>query len=513
MVVFVGCDLGTMGTKAAVVDLDGRILGDAFEEVRLIAPRPGVVEQDLAEIEESACRTIRAALSRAGSPAKVGGVAFSGQMSGIGGIDDHHRPATHFDSWLDSRCGPYIAAMAPHRQRITEVAGCPPTYSHGPKLLWWQHERRRDLERVARFVVPGAYVAGRLAGLRASDAFIDRTYLHFTNLSATAEARWSDELMDLFGVERRLLPRIVDPFDVIGEVTDDMSRRCGLPPGTPIAAGAGDQAAAALGAAIVEPGEVFDSAGTASVFALCVDQFAPDTEHYTFMATHSVVRGLFIDLAFINGGGLALRWFRDTIARWTDRPDAYRALDDLAARVEPGAGGLIWLPHFQGRVLPPDPDARAGWVGLSVGHDLGMLFRAILEGIAFEYAIWGELMTEISGRSPRRALVLGGGARSRLWNQIKADVVGIEWIPVRRQEAGVLGDALIAAVATGHVAPGDLAGTARRWQQIGEPVRPDPERHLHYGPLLDRYRRISRLLDSLREQPFGAAGSGAAKAT
>jgi xylulokinase len=497
MVVFVGCDLGTMGTKAAVVDLDGRILGEAFEEVRLIAPRPGIVEQDLLEIEESAYRTIRAALTAAGSPEHVAGVAFSGQMSGIGGIDEAFRPATHFDSWLDSRCEPYIEAMAPERRRITEIAGCPPTYSHGPKLLWWHHERPRELAHVARFVVPAAYVAGRLAGLRASDAFIDRTYLHFTNLSVTAERRWSDELIALFGIERRLLPRIVDPFDIVGEVTDGMSRRCGLPAGTPIAAGAGDQAAAALGAAIVESGEAFDSAGTASVFALCVDRFAPDTEHYTFMATHSVVPGLFIDLAFINGGGLALRWFRDVVARWTDRPDAYRALDELAGAAAPGSGGLIWLPHFQGRVLPPDPDARGGWIGLSAGHDLGTLFRSMLEGIAFEYAVWAELMAEIGGQSPSRALVLGGGARSRLWNQIKADIVGIDWIPVRRQEAGVLGDALIAAVATGHISQDDLPATARRWQQIGEPLRPDPDRHTRYRALLERYRRLSELVDAL----------------
>jgi xylulokinase len=502
MVVFVGCDLGTMGTKAAVVDLDGRVLGDAFEEVRLIAPKPGIVEQDLTEIEDSAFRTIRAALAAAGWPDEVAGVAFSGQMSGIGGIDEGFRPATHFDSWLDSRCGPYIEAMARHRRRVTELAGCPPTYSHGPKLLWWQHERPRDLERVARFVVPGAYVAGRLAGLSASDAFIDRTYLHFTNLSVTAESRWSDELIELFGVERRLLPRIVDPFDVVGEVTEPMSERSGLPAGTPVAAGAGDQAAAALGAAIVEPGEAFDSAGTASVFALCVDQFAPDTVHYTFMATHSVVPGLFIDLAFINGGGLALRWFRDAVARWSDRPDAYQALDELAAAVEAGSGGLIWYPHFQGRVLPPDPDARGGWMGLSAGHDLGTLFRAILEGIGFEYALWAEVMTEIGGRAPTRALALGGGARSRLWNQIKADIVGIDWIPVRRQEAGVLGDALVAAVATGHVSRRGLGDTARRWQQLGDPVRPDPRRHAEYRRLLERYRHLSRLVEAFhRSRP------------
>src|SRR5918993_640767 len=277
MPVFVGCDLGTMGTKAAVVDLEGRLLGDAFEEVPLHSPRPGWVEQDLEEIEASAHRTIRAAL------------AASGRAADVAGVNEH-------------------------AVRVIELSGCPPTYSHGPKILWWRGERPNDYRRVARFVVPGAFVAGRLCDLTAQDAFIDRTYLHFSNLSDTRRAAWSPELLDAFGVEEQVLPRIVDPLDVVGEVSRAGEAATGLPAGTPVAAGAGDQTAASLGAGVVDPGQAFDSAGTASVFAMCVDSFTPDVTHRTLMATHSVIPGVFIALAFINGGGLALRWFRDEVA-------------------------------------------------------------------------------------------------------------------------------------------------------------------------------------------------------
>lgn len=492
-----------MGTKAAVVDVGGRILAQAFEEVPVHAPRPGIVEQDLNEIERSAFRTIRAALQRAGQPSAVAGVAFSGQMSGIGTIDEEFRPATHFDSWLDSRCAPYIRAMGSKAARVTEVAGCPPTYSHGPKMLWWQHERPQDFTRVAKFVVPGAYLAGRMCGLSAENAFIDRTYLHFTNLADTASARWSDELIDAFGIERSVLPRIVDPLDVIGEVTAEAAAASGIPAGTPVAAGAGDQAAASLGAGVAEPGQAFDSAGTASVFALCVDRFAPDIANQTFMATNSVIPGVYLSVAFVNGGGLGLRWFRDEVARLGDDPDAYRKLDDLAAASEPGAGGLVWYPHFQGRVLPPDPYARGGWLGLTAGHHLGDLFRAILEGIAFEYARWAQLMAELAGRQPEQARVLGGGARSRLWNQIKADVLGIDWVPTRRQECGVLGDALIAAAATGYVEVEELPAVAQSWQQTEKPIRPDPERHRQYRRLLEAYRELSAAAPSIFERLSG----------
>lgn len=492
MPVFVGCDLGTMGTKAALVDLDGQILGTAFEEIQLRAPRPGVVEQDLAEIEESAHRTIRRAFKAAGEPADIAGVAFSGQMSGIGTIDQGFEPATHFDSWLDSRCAPYIREMSAHAERVTRLSGCPPTYSHGPKILWWQRERPEQFRRIAKFVVPGAYVAARLCGLAADQAFIDRTYLHFTNLADTEKGRWSDELIDRFDVDQSVLPRIVDPLDVVGELTDEAAAATGLPAGTPVAAGAGDQTAASLGAGVADPGQAFDSSGTASVFALCVDRFAPDTAHQTFMATHSVIPGVFLAVAFINGGGLALRWFRDELAGLGDDPDAYRKLDEMAASVEPGAGGLLWYPHFQGRVLPPDPSARGGWVGLTAGHHLAEMFRSMLEGIAFEYAEWARLIADMSGQEPNEARVLGGGARSELWNQIKSDVLGIDWVRTEREECGVLGDALIAAAATGHVPVEDLAEVAGSWQTTGEPSHPDAARHRSYQSFMTAYRALSR---------------------
>ncbi len=225
MPVFVGCDLGTLGTKAAVIDESGGVLGEAYEEVTLSYPRPGCVEQDFLEIEASAHRTIRAALAASGRAREVGGVAFSGQMSGIGAVDERFRPATRFDSWLDTRCDPYIAAMNEHAARVIELSGCPPTYSHGPKILWWMHERPDDWKRIARFVTPGGFVAGRLCGLSGEDAFIDRTYLTFSNFSDTEGERWSEELLADFGVDGRVMPRILDPLDIIGEVTREAAAR------------------------------------------------------------------------------------------------------------------------------------------------------------------------------------------------------------------------------------------------------------------------------------------------
>jgi xylulokinase len=483
---FVGCDLGTTGTKAAVVDDEGTILGEALEEVPLHSPRPGWVEQDLIEIEATAHRAIAAAVQRSGRPRDIAGVACSGQMSGIGAVDAAFRPVIRFDSWLDARCEPQIARMAEHADEVVAASGCPPTYSHGPKILWWRDEEPDAYRRIAKFVVPGAFVAGRLAGLPAARAFIDRTYLHFSNLADTAACTWSGGLIDAFGVDPDKLPRIVGPLEVIGEVTREAAAATGLPAGTPVAAGAGDTIAAALGAGVTSPGQAYDLAGTASVLAICVDRFAPDRKARTLIAAHAIIPGTWLSMAFVNGGGLAPRWFRDRIASGVGgAPVSYAVLDQIAAEVAPGAGGLFWLPHLQGRVLPPQPHVRGGWVGLTAAHTVGEMYRAILEGIAFEYAVWARM----AAGPLREARVLGGGAASTVWNQIKADALGVDWVPTVRQEAGVLADALIAAAATGHVT--DLPATAAAWQRTARPIRPDPDRHRRYQPLIGAHRALS----------------------
>lgn len=491
MAVFVGCDLGTMGSKAAVVDETGALLGEAFEEVPLERPRSGWVEQDPLVIEASAHRVIARALAASGRADDVAAVAFSGQMSGIGTIDAAFRPVTHYDSWLDTRCEPYIEAMADAADRVVELAGCPPTYSHGPKILWWQAERPDVYRRIHRFVPIGSFVAARAVGLSGDDAFVDHTYLHFTNLADTRAGTWSDELLAAFGVDPGVLPRVVAPTDVVGMVTRAVAEATGLPVGTPVAAGAGDTAASVLGAGVVRPGRAFDAAGTASVLGICVDGFHPDVAAHTLMATRGIVPGAFVNLAFINGGGLALRWFRDEVAR-IDDADAYRRLDELAAAVTEGSEGLLWYPHLQGRVLPPSPHVRGGWVGLTSRHGHGHLYRSLLEGIALEYAEWARLAEQAGGGAVTEARALGGGAASAVWNQIKADVLGIDWVPTLIQECGVLGDALVAAAATGHVT--DIIATAEAWQGTREPVRPRPESHERYRAVQRAYRAMADAL-------------------
>jgi xylulokinase len=491
----VGVDLGTTGTKAAVFDEDGRLVAEAYRESKLAYPRPGWVEQDPDDIYGSAVQTIRQCLTESRvDPGSIAAVAFDGQMAGIGSVDPDWNTPTHYDSWLDVRCRAHIARLAAHAGQIIDATGGPPTISHGAKMLWWMHERPDVFRRITRFVVPGGYVAGRMAGLRGEQAFIDRTYLHFTCLSDTASARWSDELVELLGIPAEKLPRIVDPAEVIGAVTSEASAATGLKAGTPIAAGCGDQAAGMLGAAMVRPGMVFDVAGTASVFAVCLDRFVPDRQHGTLFTAHLAIPGLYYALAYINGGGLNLRWFRDSLA--ADEKEAaaaapggfYGHYDRLAEAIPPGCEGLVFLPHLGGRVCPSEPDMRGVFLGLHWAHTRAHLYRAMLEAVAYEYAGYlGIVRGLLPGLSLDETRVIGGGARSLAWNQIKADVLDVPYVTLNRQEFAALGSAILAGHAVGLFP--DLAATAESFVEITGRIEPRAEMHQAFQPWAELYQR------------------------
>ena len=372
----IGIDLGTSATKTAIYSLDGRLVAQASVEVPLYYPEPGVVEQEMGDFYRTAAETTRRCLLESGiEPSKVLAMACDSQMAGIGSIDEDFNPATRFDSWLDMRCQPQIEYLERHHgEAITRLSGCPPTCNHGPKMLWWQHERPQDYARIARFVTPSAYVAGRLAGLRAEQAFMDYTFIHFSACADVEHATWSGELVSALGVDRSKLPEIVEPWRLVGELTDKSAHDFGLAPGTRVAAGCGDTAAGALGAGIVRPGMLFDTAGTASVLSASTSSFAPDIHHRTLLSMRSVIPGLWNPLAYIAGGGLALRWFRDqffTPLTGEDAPDPdrlYGLLDEAAAGVPPGAQCLFFSPHLGGRICPSAPEMRGAWLGFSWGH-------------------------------------------------------------------------------------------------------------------------------------------------
>jgi xylulokinase len=349
--------------------------------------------------------------------------------------------------------------------------------------------------------MPGTYVAGKIAGLKADQAFIDHTYIHFSGFSDAQKTSWSNELCGLFGLDMGKLPKIIDPCDIVGEVSEHSAKEFGLAPGTPIAAGAGDTAANALGAGIVRPGMIFDVAGTAAVLAGCTDKFVADTKNRALLTMRSVIPGLWNPLAYIGGGGIALRWFRDQFFNTSHgkvistSEELYPQMISLAETVAPGSEGLFFSPHLGGRICPSSPEMRGAWVGVSWSHSQAHFARAILESIAYEYAYYLKILRELL---PELKLVearaVGGGARSGVWNQIKADVLNVPYQRLKGNEFGAWGAAMIAGKAAGLI--NDLAAHAEETALVnGSPSLPSKINHEIYIPLIEKYIVLEQTLN------------------
>lgn len=499
----IGVDLGTSATKAALYQTDGTLVVEVGAEVPIYYPQPGVVEQENDDFYQTAAHTISTCIRESGvDPVAISAIAFDSQMAGVGSIDEEFEPATRFDSWLDMRCQPYIEYMEKHHgDLVTRLTGCAPTCDHGPKILWWKEERPQDYARVAKFVMPSGYVAGKMAGLKAEDAFIDYTFIHFSGLSDAQNGTWSQELCNLCDINVDKLPQIVEPWRIVGEVTDEAAGDFGLAAGTPVAAGCGDTAANALGAGIVKAGMVFDVAGTASVLAGCTDTFVADVKNRALLTMRSVIPGLWNPLAYIAGGGQALRWYRDAFYNShlgqsfpLGDDDLYQQMGQMAESVSPGSDGLFFSPHLGGRICPATPEMRGAWIGFSWGHTQAHFFRSILESIAYEYAYYLSILGDaIPNLELTETRAVGGGARSLIWNQIKADVLGVPYQRLGGSEFGTWGAALVAGKAVGIFS--DLAEiSSRHAQPAGDPIIPNVEKQAIYRPLVKKYIRLQQTL-------------------
>ena len=445
----IGVDLGTQGTKTSLLDENLSIVQEAFQASHLIYPEAGAVEQNPEEMLSSVLDTIREVMEKSGiSAGDVAAIALDGQMAGVMAVDKAGMAVTPYDSWLDTRCGAYRAPFLEYgEERVIQITGAPVTYAHGPKKLWWKNEYPAVFEKIHKFVQPAAYLAMRMCGLSGDEAFVDYSYIHFSGFADTEKKVWSTELVDALDFDMAKLPRIIKPYDKIGTVTADMAARAGLLEGTPMVAGCGDSAATSLGAGVMRAGLMFDIAGTASVLAWATEEYTPDTKHKTMIFASSVVDGLYTPMAYINGGGMCLKWLRDDVLKGKF---SYEQLNEQAQHITAGSEDLLFLPHFSGRVCPNDTLVRGSYVNLSWKHETAHLYRAIMEGIAYEYGIYTDILRELApDMQAERIISVGGGSKSELFRQIKANVLGVPVSTIRQADTAALACCAIAGYGVG----------------------------------------------------------------
>ncbi|MDH4180294.1 MAG: FGGY-family carbohydrate kinase, partial [Armatimonadota bacterium] len=321
--------------------------------------------------------------------------------------------------------------------------------------------------------------------------FIDHTYLHFSGFADNARGQWNTALAEQFGLDPALLPRIVAPHDSIGEVSASVAAQCGLKAGTPVVAGCGDTAASFLACGATEEGICVDVAGTASVFAATTSSYRPDGDQKILACSRSATPDLWHSYAYINGGGMNLEWFRQEIANGgaaeTREGITFEDLEGMAAAVLADEEAPLFVPHLEGRVCPSEPNLRGAWVGLTRGSSLGALYRAVLESVALEYGLYERAILALYPDFRSRELrITGGGERSALWNQIKADALNMSVVQVQGGGGAPLGAAMLACLGTGvHQ---DLPSAAAEWIETGQRFAPNSNLSHYYQKRIDRYQ-------------------------
>lgn len=487
----VGVDIGTQSIKTSVYSEVGRLLASASREARHIHPEPGAVEEDPEFQFASVCSAIRECIATAGVDNNdVRAVGIAGQMAGVIGVDREGHAVTPYDSWLDRRCSPYIAAMQESAgDAILAVTGGAPSFNHGPKKLWWKNERPRVFEKIAKFVQPSAYCGMRMCGLGAEDAFIDPTYLHFTGFGDNALQCWNEDLCDSFAFPADKLPRIVGSHEVVGGLAKAMVETTGLREGTPVVAGCGDSAASFLSCGATQPGICVDIAGTASVFAATVDSFCPDRQKILGCG-RSATPGLWHPYAYINGGGKNLSWFKDEFGGGC----SFKQLDAAVAEIVLNRDLPYFVPHLGGRVSPGWPNLRGSWAGLSWDHGLTECYWAILESVALEFSIYQEtLQANFQEHDLLDLRVTGGGQHSAYWNQLKANVLEVPVAAIRDGGGAAMGAAMLAGIGAGLGE--SIEDMADEWVSLAPPVEPEKKHGAFFAERKHRYRELVEVMN------------------
>lgn len=485
-----GIDVGTGGSRAVIVDDSGNLAGSATKtHAAFESPKTGWAQQHPDDWWRASSAAIGEAISTAGvDPKAIAAVSFSGQMHGAVLLDGKDEPLGPAMIWCDQRtkmeCEELTANVGASKLIALVSNPALPNFTL-PKLLWTKKHYPETWAKVRSVMLPKDYVRLKLSGVRATDMADGSGTL----LLDVVNRRWSAELLDLSGIDPGLLPGLVESPEVTGAVTAEAASETGLAEGTPVVGGAGDNAAGAIGMGIVSPGDVSVTIGTSGVVFAVTGTPYVDPEGRIHTLCHAIPETWHVT-GVTQAAGLSFQWFRNNFAPG----ESYDDLTAEAAKVEPGAEGLLWTPYLMGERTPHmDPDARASLVGLTARHTRAHIARAIMEGVAFSLRDCIEVFRSL-GMPIERIRLGGGGAKSALWRQIQADAYGRPVEIIEADEGAAFGAALLAGVGAGIW--GSVAEACERSIRVAGTIEPDAAGM----SILDaRFREFDKIYGAVRE--------------
>lgn len=479
-------DIGTSALKTALIGDDGRPLAVHTEEYTFRSPRPEWAEMPPQTYWSAAVTGTRAVFAASGAdPAQLAAIGFSSQGQTFVPIDDSGRELHDTIVWVDNRAQAIADAWEAEwlsRDDYRRITGYPWLAAGLTAFkIAWMREHAPNAHRARRFLCLPDYLIYRMTGVAVTDCVTAQG----TGLFNVAKRRWEPKLMDAAGIGANQMPEVVEPGTVAGTLNQASAAELGVPAGVTVCVGANDQLVGAVGAGNVRHGIVTETTGTA--LALVATSAEPIDDHRMFVGRH-VVPGHYYAMPFAITSAIVLKWFRDMCAEGEDY-DAFLAEVDA---IEPGCGGLTMLPHFAGTGAPTfNPRARGAFAGLTLGHTRAHMARAIMEACA---CMLQECLDPVVDHGIRVEGVrsLGGAARSDVWLQMKADLLGVSVERPACSDAASLGAAMLAAVGVGRFA--SVREASEEWYRPARVFEPDPARFAAYreayARYLDLYQRL-----------------------
>lgn len=485
-------DVGTGSVRAALVDGTGRILCVVAREHDQIVPAFGWAEQRAEDWWTGVAAAVRGVLDKVeGGRDRISAVAACGQMHGTVLVDGNGRPTrSHVPLWNDKRTAGLVAEFErdfPDADYL-EASGNPPTPAWpGFKLQWLRDNDPAAYRAAETLLMPKDFINLRLTGERA----MDTGDASCSFLMDPSTRNWSDAMLARLGLDRRLLPTIREPTEILGAVTAEAARETGLTEGTPVLVGGADYPVALLGSGVCRPGLASDVTGTSCILTLIAERPLLDPE----ICNVATVEGHWGGFVLLETGGDAMRWARRA---FHEGGLSYEDIVTRAAEAPAGADALFFVPYLTGERLGLHRNARAQFFGLGAGHGLAHLHRAVMEGVAFASARHLKVM-EAAGTRLERVVASGGGAKTALWLKIKASLYGIPVVVPEEAECGLVGCAVMAGVATGRFR--DVEEAVSTLVRHTAEIAPDPawaERYARMQPIFDRlYRGAQDFYDDL----------------
>lgn len=483
---YLGFDAGTQSVKVAVYDQDMECVASSSAPTTLTYPHPGWVNMDADEYLEltvSGMADCARQMREAGlDPADTVVIMGDGIICGIVGVDEDGNAITPYVNYLDSRTKDDEKLINSWNLDIWgRETGNPEAKCMFPALFarWFMDNVPGFRSKGAKFVHDAPYVLAHLAGLKAKDMFVDWGAMSGWGLGYKVEEKcWSDEQLELLGIPRSLMPRIVKPWDIVGNLTSEMAARTGFAAGTPICGGAGDTMQSMLGSGNLSAGQAVDVAGTCSMFCVSTDGIVPELSRKGtgLIFNSGTLPDTYFYWGYIRTGGLALRWYKDSICDRASDSAYYQVLSKRAAKVAPGSDGVMFLPYLTGGTN--DIESATGcFLNLTLDSDQAVLWRAVLEAIGYDYMEIAKLYAS-AGVDMSRLTITEGGSRDALWNQMKADMLGAHAITLENPGSAVVTNCLFGAYALGDMA--DIAQALHENLDIKREYVPDEARHAFY---------------------------------